>query len=65
MKKLIVAALLGIITTTKAMTITDNLIVWECPYCGAKASERELGSWNTFGAVFWSDCFRIAPMALS
>ena len=48
MKKLIVAALLGIITTTKAMTITDNLIVWECPYCGAKASERELGSWNTF-----------------
>ena len=65
MKKLIVAALLGIITTTKAMTITDNLIVWECPYCGAKASERELGSWNTFGAVFWSDCFRIAPMAPS
>lgn len=65
MKKLIVAALLGITTTTKATTITDNLIVWECPHCGAKASERELGSWNTFGAVFWSDCFRIAPMAPS
>ena len=65
MKKLIVAALLGITTTTKATTITDNLIVWECPHCGAKASERERGSWNTFGAVFWSDCFRIAPMALS
>ena len=65
MKKLIAAALLGITTTTKAMTITDNLIVWECPHCGAKASERELGSWNTFGAVFWSDCFRIAPMAPS
>ena len=65
MKKLIVAALMGITITTKATTITGNLIVWECPHCGAKASERELGSWNTFGAVFWSDCFRIAPMAPS
>ena len=63
MKKLIAAALLGITTTTKAMTITDNLIVWECPHCGAKASEAEISSFNTFGARFWSDGFRIAPMA--
>ena len=53
MKELIMAVLMGITITAKAMTITDNLIVWECPYCGAKASERELGSWNTFGGVSW------------
>ena len=65
MKKLIVLVLVGISTITQATTLTGNLIVWECPHCGAKASERELGSWNTFGAVSWSDCFRIAPMAPS
>lgn len=66
MKKLVVLVLVGISTmVTQATTLTGNLIVWECPLCGAKASEWELGSWNTFGAVSWSDCFMIAPMAPS
>ena len=66
MKKLIVLVVVGISTVaTQATTLTGNLIVWECPHCGAKASERELGSWNTFGSVSWSDCFEIAPMAPS
>lgn len=64
MKKLIVLVLVGISAmATKATTLTGNLIVWECPRCGEKASEWELGSWNTFGAVSWSDCYRVAPMA--
>ena len=45
------------------MTFTGNYIVYTCPYCEAEAAERELGSWNTFGATFWSDGFMIAPMA--
>ena len=66
MKKLIVlVSLVGSTVVTQAMTRTGNLIVWECQRCGAKASEWELGSWNTCGAVSWSDCFRIAPMAPS
>lgn len=37
MKKLIVLVLVGISTmVTQATTLTGNLIVWECPHCGAK-----------------------------
>ncbi len=65
MNKTILSAMILVSVIGNAMTITDNYIVYECPYCGAKAHEAELGSYNTFGATFWSDFFRIAPMAPS
>lgn len=33
-----------------------------CPFCGAKKELMSLRSGNTFGARFWSDGKRIAPM---
>lgn len=48
-----------------ALTFTGNDIVYTCPKCEAKSSEAEFGSWNTFGGMFWSDCFSLAPMAPS
>ena len=65
MNKTIFSTMMLVAVTVNAMTITGNYIVYECPYCGAKAHEAELGSYNTFGATFWSDFFRIAPMAPS
>ena len=34
----------------------------KCPYCGTKKELMTLMSGNTFGAVYWSDNKRIAPM---
>ena len=65
MNKTIFSVMMLVSVTGNAMTITGDYIVYECPYCGAKAHEAELGSYNTFGATFWSDFFRIAPMAPS
>ena len=65
MNKTIFSVMMLVSVTGNAMTITGNYIVYECPCCGAKAHEAELGSYNTFGATFWSDFFRIAPMAPS
>jgi len=65
-KSLIVAAVVGAVAVKGwATTVTDNYIVFSCPHCGAEACERELGSYNTFGGVWWSDCFSYAPMAPS
>lgn len=33
-----------------------------CPACGAKAKYRNLRSGNTFGATYWTDGKRVAPM---
>jgi len=38
----------------------DNII--ECPYCENRFRERTLMSGNTFGATFWTDGKREAPM---
>lgn len=65
MKKLIVVVVTGVAMAIAALTYTGDLTVWECPFCGAKASEMEICSYNTFGAVFWSDGFWIAPQAPS
>ena len=65
MNKTIFSAMMLVAVTGNAMTLSGNYIVYECPYCGAKAHKAELGSYNTFGATFWSDFFRIAPMAPS
>lgn len=45
--------------------VIGGYIVYECPHCGARAHRNDLLSYNTFGGTFWSDCFRIAPMAPS
>ena len=37
-------------------------IIISCPHCGQNAKKRTLISGNTFGAEFWSDGKRIAPM---
>ena len=34
----------------------------KCPFCGTKKELMTLVSGNTFGAVYWSDNKRIAPM---
>ena len=34
----------------------------KCPYCGTKKELFTMASGNTFGATFWSDKKRIAPM---
>lgn len=65
MNKTIFSAMMLVAVTGNAMTLSGNYIVYECPYCGAKAHKAELGSYNTFAATFWSDFFRIAPMAPS
>lgn len=39
-----------------------NAILVKCPFCGTKKELMTLVSGNTFGAVYWSDNKRIAPM---
>ncbi len=36
--------------------------VYRCPNCSALASQSSISSGNTFGAVYWSDAKREAPM---
>ena len=36
--------------------------VYRCPKCSALASQSSISSGNTFGAVYWSDAKREAPM---
>ena len=36
--------------------------VYRCPHCSALARQRSISSGNTFGAVYWSDAKRDAPM---
>ena len=43
------------------MTQGPNIIV-SCPHCGHPAKKRTYYSWNTFGAVLWSDGKQVAPM---
>lgn len=43
------------------MTPGTSIFV-KCPYCGAKKELMTLASGNTFGAKYWSDNKRIAPM---
>lgn len=38
-----------------------NMII-SCPHCGHPAKKRTYYSWNTFGAVLWSDGKQVAPM---
>lgn len=38
-----------------------NMII-ACPHCGHPAKKRTYFSWNTFGAVLWSDGKQVAPM---
>ena len=65
MKKLIGVLVMGVAMAIAAMTDTGALVVWECPFSGANASEMEICSYNTSGAVFWSGGFWIAPQAPS
>ena len=42
--------------------IPGNAKIVKCPYCGTKKDLFTMLSGNTFGATFWSDNKRIAPM---
>ena len=42
--------------------IPGNAKIVKCPYCGTKKELFTMVSGNTFGATFWSDNKRIAPM---
>ena len=48
--------------TQNVNTIFGNAEIVKCPYCGTKKELINLVSGNTFGAVYWSDNKRIAPM---
>ena len=48
--------------TQDVNTIFGNAEIVKCPYCGTKKELINLVSGNTFGAVYWSDNKRIAPM---
>ncbi len=43
------------------MMLGPNMII-ACPHCGFPAKIRTYFSWNTLGAVFWSDGKQVAPM---
>ena len=42
--------------------LPGNAVIVKCPYCGTTKELMTLTSGNTFGATFWSDNKRIAPM---
>ena len=42
--------------------IPGNAKIVKCPYCGTKKELFTMLSGNTFGATFWSDNKRVAPM---
>ena len=42
--------------------IPGNAKIVKCPYCGTKKDLFTMLSGNTFGATYWSDNRRIAPM---
>ena len=42
--------------------IPGNAKIVKCPYCGTKKELFTMLSGNTFGATYWSDNKRIAPM---
>lgn len=42
--------------------VPSNAKIVKCPYCGTEKELMCLASGNTFGAEFWSDNKRIAPM---
>ena len=42
--------------------IPGNAKIVKCPYCGTRKELFTMISGNTFGAIFWSDNKRIAPM---
>ncbi len=48
--------------TQNVNTIFGNAEIVKCPYCGTKKELINLVTGNTFGAVYWSDNKRIAPM---
>ncbi len=48
--------------TENTTMLVGNAEIVKCPYCGTKKELMSLVSGNTFGAEYWSDNKRIAPM---
>ena len=48
--------------TQNVNTTFGNAEIVKCPYCGTKKELMNIVSGNTFGAVYWSDNKRKAPM---
>ena len=48
--------------TEETNMLRGNAEIVKCPYCGKEKELMTLVSGNTFGAQFWSDNKRIAPM---
>ena len=64
---LLVLAILAICLTVNAKIeettmLPGNAEIVKCPYCGTEKELMTLASGNTFGAEYWSDNKRIAPM---
>ena len=69
MKKitLLLMAIMAVCVTVNATIeeitmLPGNAEIVKCPYCGTEKELMTLLSGNTFGAVYWSDNKRIAPM---
>ena len=48
--------------TEETTMLPGNAEIVKCPYCGTEKELMTLLSGNTFGAEYWSDNKRIAPM---
>lgn len=48
--------------TEETTMLPGNAEIVKCPYCGTEKELMTLASGNTFGAEYWSDNKRIAPM---